>query len=440
MMNKSLLIVLQLTVYAHGFVPTLNQCHGHGYIRKTMCISASRTNGLRMRPKTLLNMSMDGGELTTALARLDRQWEITSRSSKRPTGGRPGWTKLILDPQNDNDNDDNSANEDALSQTIPTIPSQEEFVYLLEPPATPSIVILFLGGAGLGQFPHIAYSELLSRISTRLNAAIIAAPYPLSLDHFDLSKKAGESLRRAVVQCEERGAYSPFLPKFYLGHSLGGKLLGIQFAASGVRDVEGIGFMSYNNFGFKDTISMVKEFADNFSKDGSSRSTGDAAAGQGFDGALFDQILNFAGDAAGMMGFEFNPNPETMDRIVEMKFNQDMQRKTRLFVFEDDELDSSEGFLNACERASTSGPAISRLKGSHLSPVYVKLGLDDLEIAEEVKPFVNEASGGFQSASFGDEDCMNGAVNEVCDWIMGKAPNDPALLTAKSTAKELEEN
>merc|ERR1712127_616648 len=102
--------------------------------------------------------------------------------------------------------------------------------------------------------------------------------------------------------------------------------------------------MSYNNFGFKDTISMVKEFADNFSKDGSSRSTGDAATGQGFDGALFDQILNFAGDAAGMMGFEFNPNPETMDRIVEMKFNQDIQRKTRLFVFEDDELDSSEGF------------------------------------------------------------------------------------------------
>ena len=103
-----------------------------------------------------------------------------------------------------------------------------------------------------GQYPQIAYSELLSRISKRLNAAIITAPYPLGLDHFELSKKAGEALRRAALQCEEKGGYSTSLPKFYLGHSLGSKLLSIQFAASGVRDAEGIGYMSYNNFGFKE--------------------------------------------------------------------------------------------------------------------------------------------------------------------------------------------
>jgi hypothetical protein len=275
-----------------------------------------------------------------------------------------------------------------------------------------------------GQYPQIAYSELLSRISKRLNAAIITAPYPLGLDHFELSKKAGEALRRAALQCEEKGGYSTSLPKFYLGHSLGSKLLSIQFAASGVRDAEGIGYMSYNNFGFKDTLSMVKDFADDFN-DGTPGPTG----GIGGQGAMFDQILDFAGEAVGMMGFDFNPDPATMDRIVEMKYDGALQKKTRLFIFDNDDLDSSNGFIDAC---SGTGPSISRLKGKHLSPVYVKLGIDDLNISDEQKPFVTEATGGFQNASFGDEESMNGAVNEICDWIMGKEPTEPSLLMGTS--------
>ena len=288
-----------------------------------------------------------------------------------------------------------------------------------------------------GQFPHIAYSELLSRVSKRLNAAIIAAPYPLNLDHFELSKKSGEALRRAVVQCEENGNYSTTLPKFYLGHSLGSKLLSIALSASGVRDTEGIGFMSYNNFGFKDTISMVKDFADDLD-------SGDDADGNGkgsnfnVQGPMLDQILNFAEEAVGMMGFEFTPDPATMDRIVEMKYDDALQKKTRLFVYDNDDLDSSKGFIDACS-GTGAGPSISRLKGKHLSPVYVKLGIDDLEIADEVKPFVNEASGGFQSASFGDEEAMNGTVDEICDWIMGKEPNERSLLTGAVTERNGEE-
>ena len=268
---------------------------------------------------------------------------------------------------------------------------------------------------------------------------MITAPYPLSLDHFELAKKAGEALRRATVQCEEMGNYSTDLPKFYLGHSLGSKLLGIALAASGVRDVDGIGFMSYNNFGFKNTISMVKTFADDFNKNGGFGGAAGAGAGAGAGGfgagmpnnLNLDQILDFAGEAASMMGFEFKPDPETMDRIVEMKFDENLQKKTRMFIFDDDDLDSSQSFLDACYKGgSGSGPSVSKLEGTHLSPVYLNFGLDDLDLPEEAMPFVSEASGGFQNASFGDEDAMNGAVNEICNWIMGQEPSRPPLLTA----------
>ncbi len=182
------------------------------------------------------------GEIT-ALARIDREFQLATRSSNRPTGGKAGWTKLLLlDTETTSSNSSSSSSENKIQGT-------DKFVYLFEPSTSPSSLLLFLGGAGLGQYPHIAYNELLTRISKRLNAAIITSPYPLGLDHFELSKTAGENLRQAVAQCEENG-YSPMLPKFYLGHSLGSKLLTISLAATGVAsDVEGIGFLNYNNFG-----------------------------------------------------------------------------------------------------------------------------------------------------------------------------------------------
>lgn len=460
---KNLIIVSQLYLRlsllastldtSWGFTITTHHHHLHNNVLLPSTVTRSNDvnndehiksmSGInRSMSRTKMHMSTNGGaaagaaagaELTSALATLDREWQQKrNRSSQRPTGGK-GWTKLILEPRAQEaaagsyTSSPGSNGDGSIMESFPPL-GEEEFVYLLEPPGTPSIIISFLGGAGLGQFPHIAYSELLSRISNRLNAAIIAAPYPLSLDHFDLSKKSGEALRRAIVQCEEKGGYSANLPKFYLGHSLGSKLLAIALAASGVRDVEGICFMSYNNFGFKDTISMVKDFADDLNENGNMGGSSSGGGGTGSGVGAFDQILDFAGEAVGMLGFEFSPDPVTMDRIIEMKFDDALQKKTRLLIFDDDDLDSSEGFIQACDGE---GPSISRLEGRHLSPVFVKLGIDELDIADEVKPFVDEASGGFQSASFGDENAMNGAVDEICDWIMGKEPSKRGLLTAQ---------
>lgn len=377
---------------------------------------------MKFKSSSYLQMSgmESAAELTSALATLDQRYQLTQRTSKRPTGGKAGWTKLILV--------DSKEKEDPTSQGS----EEDDFVYLLEPDASPSLFIFFVGGAGLGQYPHIAYSELLKRISKRLNAAVIAAPYPLSLNHFELSKKVGEALRRAVVQCEEKGGYSPDLPKFYLGHSLGSKLLTIALAASGVRDVQGIGFMSYNNFGFSNTISMVKTFADEMNQ-GSTQTSSTQTSG--FNGGIpegfnLDQLLDFAGQAAGMMGFEFSPSPEQTNKIIQMKYNQDLQAKTRLFVFNEDNLDSSDSFLASCDGP---GPRVSRLNGSHLAPAYIRLSVNDLEIPEEAREYVDMASGGFQNASFGDEEAMNGTVQAVCDWILGKSAGSLRVGQTTST-------
>jgi hypothetical protein len=267
------------------------------------------------------------------------------------------------------------------------------------------------------------------------------------LDHFELSKKTGELLRRATIQCEDEGGYSRSLPKFYLGHSLGSKLLGIALSASGsVKDVDGIGFMSYNNFGFRDTLSMVKDFAKDLNFPGGFGGGSSVGIGSGMNGAWnLDSILNFAGEAMSMMGIEFTPDPSTMDRILALRYNEDLQKKTRLFIFDQDDLDCSQSFMDSCnqglEKRNVQGqekgqeqgqeqgqksrvsPSISRLRGNHLSPVYLQVTMEDLyslDIPEEALPYVSEASGGFQSASFGDEQSMNGAVNEICAWILGK--------------------
>lgn len=353
--------------------------------------------------------------LTNTLARLDQQWKI--QQSNKP---RSRWTQIFLNEEKDEKEDDGSASSsgdstefDFASLASPATAAADS-VYLLEPPnlSTPSCLIVFVGGAGLGQYPHIAYNELLLRISDKLNAAVVAAPFPIGLDHFSLAKRVGELSRKAVIQCEDdvQRLYPSNLPTYCLCHSLGCKLMSIYLAAT-EQDFEGIGFMSFNNFGFADTIGMAKSFAETMgmSGTGSSQSSTDR---------MLEQVLNFAATTVSAIGLEFTPSPMDTNRLIRLKFDSDRQAKTRLFSFDDDTLENSFDFVKACEGK---GPSVSGLPGTHLTPVFFKLGLDDLP--NEARDLAREATRGVESASFGNEGELNDLVNEIVSWIKGKPPS-----------------
>jgi hypothetical protein len=368
------------------------------------------------------NNNDDMSALTSTLARLDQQWNIQQRSKK----SKSRWSKLILPKDPDQQVTEETAGEDnvdgATSTGTTTDPS--EYVWILEPPSQsiPSCVIVFTGGAGLGQFPHIAYNELLSRISDRLNAVCIAAPYQVGLDHFGLAKQTGERLRRALIYCEDDPArqYPSTIPTYSLSHSLGCKLQTIYMAAT-QQEFDGIGYMSFNNFSFGKTVSMAKMFADQIRKN---TSMGGGMGSLFENEEMINNIFAFAENIIGAIGVDFSPNALDTERLIQMRFDDALQRKTRLFVMDEDNLDNSKEFMDNCSGGP--GPSTAGLPGGHLAPVYFKLGTDDLDL-DEVPPeafeMAQEAMGGFKSASFGDEDALDGLVDEVCNFILGKPPS-----------------
>lgn len=375
-----------------------------GFSVRTQLSHQPRQSKLLMTSGGNTENPLDGGELTSALARLDQEWQIQQKAQ----GPASRWTKLIL-PREDYEE---------VTEEAPTFETQEDFVYLLEPPSSnPSCVVCFLGGAGLGQFPQIAYNEFLLRVSDKLNAAVITAPYQVGLDHFALSKQSGERLRKAIAHCQDDPArqYPENLPIYSLSHSLGAKLQTIYVAAT-QQDYDGMGFLAYNNFDFSQTIAMAKDFADAIQAQ-QGRSYRPSGFGENND--LLDTIFGFAEQAVGALGLDFSPSKADTSRLIELRYDDEKQKRTRLFVFNDDTLDSSRSFVEDCRNGS--GPTVSGLQGNHLTPVFFKFGLDD--IPEEARAMAADAAGGMEGASFGNKQELDSLVEEVCDWIKGQGPS-----------------
>jgi Protein of unknown function (DUF1350) len=356
------------------------------------------------------NSNNPAAELTSTLARLDQQWKIQQKAQPQSR-----WTKLVLPA------DDATASSEQAPEI--SIPAQEDFVYLLEPPNNllPSCLVVFTGGAGLGSYPQIAYNEFLLRLSNRLNAAIITAPYQVGLDHFALAKKTGELTRRAMIHCQDDTSrlYPANLPTYSLSHSLGSKLSCIYIAATD-QEYDGIGYISFNNFSFGKTIGMAKEFAETIRKN-----TGLDNQVSGVSSEALNSIFSFAEMAVAAVGIDFSPSQSEMDRLITLKYSERQQQKTRLFSFDDDVLENTQDVLNACNGR----PTVSGLPGTHLTPVYFKLGLDEIDLPNDAKEIAREAMGSFRSASFGNEEELEVLVTEVCDWIKGKEPSrKPAWL------------
>eukprot|EP00536_Pseudo-nitzschia_multiseries_P017986 jgi/Psemu1/299591/fgenesh1_pm.2009_\ len=327
----------------------------------------------------------------------------------------------------------------------------DEYVWRLDPPsnAIPSCVIVFTGGAGLGQYPQVAYNELLSKISDKLNAVCITAPYEVGLDHFGLAKQTGERTRRAllVLNDENENEGRSRLPTYSLAHSLGCKLQTIYMAATGLESsFDGIGFVAYNNFSFAKTITMARSFAQELRG-------GTNTVGAMGNPEMINSIFDFAEMAVGAIGVDFSPNSQDTERLIQMRYNEEVQAKTRLFVFADDTLDSSTEFRAACESFGDGNSGgnlrVSNLPGGHLTPVFFRWNVDELAkdamgglgdtVSAENINMAKEAMGGFQGASFGDEKNVNALVDEVCDWVLGKPPSTasiPQISSSSSSSSE----
>lgn len=345
----------------------------------------------------LNNVGGGTAKITSALARLDSEWQTRQKKTPKKLGE---WRKLVIRPDDAVENSSSSEEED------------DEFVYLLPPTSTsaPSVVILFVGGAGLGQFPHIAYDEMLRRLAVRTNAAVLAAPYQVSLDHFDLARRTRLLLEKSLLQCDDDfGWDAASLHKYALGHSLGAKLQLVSAAASSPAlpcDARGLGLVAYNNFGLSGSLSMARTLFEEF-RGGVAKNVG-----------AFDTVLGIAGQFLDASGLEFTPSPSQTEELVRRKLDVD---RLRAFRFDDDQLDCSDSLRFGEDDDGADQLEVAGLPGSHLTPVFLTLGLEDLDLDENVRSVADAASDGFRRASLGSEDELDGLVEELYGWIVGKS-------------------
>lgn len=85
-------------------------------------------------------------------------------------------------------------------------------------PVCPKAVIHFLGGAFIGGSPHVGYDALLSGLAAE-GYLVVATQYETSPNHWQITHDIFDGLPTVLRQLEAIA-----LPRFGMGHSLGGKL------------------------------------------------------------------------------------------------------------------------------------------------------------------------------------------------------------------------
>lgn len=398
-----------------------------------------KKSNLRLeRPLVPPLLSSSGGGigfdgLTSALSKIESR-QLIEESRLKPSKKRKEnrWEKITLESFTDDATEDQES-----SSSSPGVNNVEQVVYILRPPddSAPQSIILFLGGAVLGSYPHIAYSELLHRISSKTNSSVIAVPYTIGLNHFDISKSCEILFQKAIAYMEEN-MYTPqppsnksiisSLPIYVLGHSLGCKLHLIRMSAvkNSWENLNGIGFISFNNYGLSQSVSMAKSFASSLN--------GEQKKASNEETQIMDIFFNFVEQAAQGIGFDFSPNPVETERIARLKFTNELQEICRVFQFDQDELDCTEQFMSCCPIAS-----VSKLPGTHLTPVYLEFGINDLP---ETAQSLTEQLTDYKSASFGNEEQLNMLVDDVCSWMKGEPTQSKQQAEKHDTILRLPSN
>merc|ERR1711865_857007 len=96
-----------------------------------------------------------------------------------------------------------------------------------------------------------------------------------------------------------------------------------------------------------------------------SSSSEDRTANTNTNNSMFNSLFDLAEKAIEGFGVDFSPTAAETERLVSLRYNQELQAKTRLFVFDEDTLDSSVEFQAACAAtATTTTPTIAATSAS----------------------------------------------------------------------------
>ncbi len=293
----------------------------------------------------------------------------------------------------------------------------ESGAWVLMPSSVPFAVVHFIGGAGFGTYPHIAYREFLERVVDRCGGgvAVVAVPYEAGLAHGKLAVASEAIFDDVFARIVEREFWPPTLRILRLGHSLGAKLHVLNVCAysechrDGVYQPIYVGLVAFNNFGLKDSVAQAITFLE--------------AVGGSQLGAFKNQIIDFAKMAVAASGFEFDPDPDVTKSVIsEIK---DKEASLTAFRFVDDELDSTRdlGNLEMAEngvglRQSESQLEVVELPGDHLASVFINVKAEELATEKAIPDAIAGLIDENGSFSFGSEELLEELVDAVVGWVV----------------------
>jgi len=290
--------------------------------------------------------------------------------------------------------------------------------WVLEPVSFPTTVVHFLGGAGFGTYPRVAYAELLERLSLACGGGVAVActPYDVALDHQTLASNAHDSFERVRTDRTESGIWPENLRTVRLGHSLGGKLHVLNLESK-YSEKDWVGLMAFNNFALGDSVSAALKQVEEF--------TGNDSMGLGVPPGMGEQIAGFASIFLQSSGLDFTPSRDDTRQLLS---NSKRGKQITAFQFPKDSLDSSAD-LQECTGSKilrVVNPEEGVPPGTHLAPVFISVAADAFAERAEAMGAPNLDELGFDTSagfSFGDEASLDLLVRELTGWLMGTSPS-----------------
>lgn len=288
--------------------------------------------------------------------------------------------------------------------------------WVLEPRSLPVCVVHFLGGAGFGTYPRVAYAELLERLSLACGGgvAVVCTPYDVALDHGALATTARTDFDAVRTARTEAGVWPEGLRTARLGHSLGGKLHVLNLADHNYPPGDVVGLVAFNNFALEDSVGAALKQVEEFT--GSETGLGESGIGE--------QLAGFASIFLKSSGLDFAPSRDDTKQLLAASANG---RQVTAFRFPGDALDSSPD-LQACagSRVVFVEPPEGSAPATHLAPVFVAVAAGDVAARAEDFGAPNLEDLGFDSMagfSFGDAVALDALVRALTTWLMGSPPS-----------------